>query len=145
MSGKERKPAHIKRRHFFRSFMGHTASVIDEVRGIPQHSLNELWTLEPDVLRQIKPLILPNVTIDLSEKHVCAVIQSGKNRVQLFKISPLASRVFNSFDGGTTIGRISELVASTSPMGRDKSFLFTRAFFLHLVKLKVCAPGNVVE
>jgi hypothetical protein len=134
----------IARRGFFRSIVGRVASIVDEARGIPQYSLKDLGSFTDELIAQIKPMILPNVKIIITNDQVNAQREGSEETCFIFQCKCDNTFVFNQFNGQNTIGQISAEFAKVMSWKEEDAFSYTKDFFLKLVRLKICIPGNPV-
>lgn len=132
------------RRRFFKSFLGQGVSIYHELTGRPQHRLSDLWELPNETLSEIKPVVLPGIDIITTEEHVCAKRRGQEGTITLFTLELQNTLLFNHFNGQLTIGQISGRLASSNSENPKEVFLRVKSFFLELVRLGVCAPGNPV-
>lgn len=135
----------IDRRDFFKALFSETVAFFDEIKGIPQLRLTNLWKMPDDRMVLIKPVIRTNVDIIPTEKKTSARFHGKKEHFILFDYEPPNIFVFNRFNGLTTIGQIGKELARAMSWNDEKGFAHARDLFLHLVHLKICLPGNPIE
>ena len=58
------------RRSFFRDFIGHAGTLIDEARGVNMIPLNRLKELPREIIEQIEPVFFPGIQFKLEENQI---------------------------------------------------------------------------
>ncbi len=135
------------RRAFFRLLADEGCANVERMRGRPQLRLSELPQLPKDALEQIVPVILPSVQIVVADEFVLGRLPGRDAPVELFAREPLEtadSFIFNRFNGHLSIRQISRELAAAKSFEAAEGFDRVREFFLRLVRLGVCVPGNPV-
>jgi hypothetical protein len=131
------------RRLFFRQFLGQTVASIEEVAGRPQISLAQLPTLPDDDLGRLMPGLRDDVRVEVQDARVQAWRADRAAAVTLFEAGDAeAVRLFNRFDGHTTLDDIARALALEEGGSAGAAFARARALFLRLVELGVCVPQN---
>ena len=135
----------VGRRGFFRSLAGETIAFFEELRGKPQFRLDDLGQFPDEELAQIMPKMRPDVEIIVAEGHISARLPKKGEVIFLFDREPANTFVFNRFNGRTTMRQIGTELAAALSWEEERSFAHVRSFFLRLVHLRVCVPGNPME
>lgn len=132
------------RRQFFRWLAREGVVGFDEMRGRPQLRLAELPRLPDQVLARLVPGVLPGVRILPGDQEVRAQLQGVQEPRLLFRCNPVSLFLFNSFNGRTELSQIGKDLSARTGWPEEKGFAAAKAFFFHLVALRVCAPTNAV-
>ncbi|MBI4612794.1 MAG: hypothetical protein HY720_04215 [Planctomycetes bacterium] len=135
----------MERRRFFEVLAREAVAFVDELRGIPQLPLADLWRLSDDDLARIIAQVIPGVEIMVEDRHIGARRQGSAETIVLFDDELANTVAFNGFNGRTTIGEVARQVASAMSWDHEQAFLYTKELFLRLVERRVCVPANTIE
>jgi hypothetical protein len=143
---KARKPSgSMQRRYFFRSFLGQAVSVVGEIRGRPQLSLEELGRLPDTVVRTMRPVRdkLGPYSIEGSELVLKRVGSAEREVVYAFGAWELD--VIARFDGRSTLWEIAQAHASSQKVHAAAAYHGARSLFIALASYLVCRPSDAHE
>jgi hypothetical protein len=119
------------------------------VSGHRQHgqaalSLADLGEFTDEDLMPIVPVVTPGCKISVEEGFVCGKPSTATETVQLFTVSSPALRVFNLFNGQTSLGEAADQFKPppTEDWDAARRFAFVRGLFLCLVLAGLCAPKD---
>jgi hypothetical protein len=133
----------INRRLFFRRTVRECLSFLEAVGGRPQFHIDDLWTMEKELLLAIIPGIRKGMAITVKGTEVFAQRGREGRFVHCFSIDPLNTAIFNLINGENTIAVIAEKIRLDCS-GNDDCYELVRGFFLELVQRGICAPTNPV-
>lgn len=106
----------------------------------PAFRLSELGTMPDEELADMTPAIARGCEISVRDGTVWGRPAGSDTPVPLLGTTPPELCVFNAMNGRWTIGEIAASVAADTGWPSGRAFAFTRGVFLHLVRLRVCAP-----
>jgi hypothetical protein len=129
----------ITRRQFFDSVK---AELLIFARNEGGSKIPDLGIMKDDELFDLIPRILPKTKLIPEDSAVWAIPPGFTQRICLFEIEPNTLHVFNQINGYNKLIDIARSLSLYSGMTINRAFLFTRGFFLTLVKLHVCLPVN---
>ena len=135
----------IHRRSFFRSLLGETTALYDEVRGKPQRRLADIFELPDETLAQMKPMMLPDFEFIDEERRLSAKRRDTEAMLVLFEKDAAQVFLFNQFNGHTPIAEAATRLADQHGGSNAAAFVQAKALFLRLVRLGVCVPSNLIE
>ena len=131
------------RRAFFRRMMGEAVSAADELRGRPQLRLSDISKLDDESLMELVPMVRPDVEVLDNDQGVCARLPQQEENVVLFsRDERIADFMFTRFDGQTTLRCVCDELVFETEWDEAEAFARVKAFFLRLLDMGVCVPGN---
>ena len=132
----------ITRREFFASIIDSLVLFSHRSSGSSALRISTLGILSNDELKEIIPKIEYGIEIFLKNQSVWFQPEGDSTSVHLFTIDKISSFTFNLLNGENSIYEISEKLSIFSGLTKERSFAYTRGFFLTLVKVGVCSPTN---
>jgi hypothetical protein len=144
MSGKNSKSADIDRRAFFRRFLGQSAVLADEARGIRQLRLSDLPDLPHGLLREIIPVMLPEVELGSDEGRPILQYPQPQDGAARVELSEYEKQVFDQFTGWQSVARATTVLAATWQCDEEIAFERIRSSFLKWAAMGICHPRNPV-
>ena len=136
----------MRRRHFFRSFLGEAVSAVDEIRGRPQLSIDDIGRLPDSVLRTMRPVrdalgpylieqgqLLRGEPGDPARRQIVYVFES-------WELDVLAR-----FDGRSTLDAIAQAHATSHKIDVETAYKRAKSLFVALASYLVCRPADAHE
>jgi|GEM_PF-2411501 len=144
MIEKKSKINDIDRRAFFRRFLGQSAVIADEVRGVRQLRLSDLPQLSPGLLREIIPVMLPEVKLESEEGRTILRYSPPQGGETILELSEAEKQVLEQFTGWQSIARTTALLAAAWQCDDESAFARIRSCFLKWADMGICYPRNPV-
>ncbi len=137
---RERKET-MRRRHFFRAFLGEAAATVDEIRGRPQMSLDELDLVPDQILRQMRPIREASSAYAIDEDRLVLLGRGGKVKRVIYVMHPWELDVMQRMDGRSTIEEISHQHSVAHSVQAHVAYERVKSLFIALSTYMICRPA----
>ena len=136
----------MRRRHFFRSFLGETVSAVDEIRGRPQLSIDEIGRLPDSILRTMRPVrdVLGPYSIEQGQL-LWSEPGGAARKTVVYAFESWELDVLGRFDGRSTLDAIAQAHATSQNIDIETAYKRARSLFVALASYLVCRPADPHE
>jgi len=135
----------MRRRHFFRSFLGEAVSAIDEVRGRPQFSVDEIGRLPDSILRRMRPVMESQGPYSIEQDRLLLTEKGTTERKAVYTFEAWELDVIARFDGASNLDAIARAHASAQNVDFAVAYQRARSLFVALSSYMVCRPADAHE
>ena len=119
----------VSRRRFWRQLLGEALSISEEVRGIPQQSLQDLGTLPDGVVGEMVPVWRAGVPPEIREDGLYRRGKDGELvRAHIFAEHEKA--MVGQYACGRNLRAIADHVAQDAGLDREAAFAAVKALFV---------------
>ena len=130
------------RRSFFRNFIGHAGTLIDEARGVEMIPLNRLKELPPEIIEQIEPVFFPGIQFKL-EEDTLFIHETSNGRSLNIKLNVNEIKAFNYFNRQVSLKNIAIIIGSSTDQNTEEVFSTVASLFFRLASLRICHPKKI--
>jgi len=130
----------VSRRGFWRGLLSEALSFSEEVRGVPQCSLDEIGLVPDDVIAEMIPVWMNGREPDILPDGICRKGKDGRI-VYALKLEPREQTMLAQYGCGRNLLSISQYIAGEYGLMADEAFAATRGLFVRLCLAGFCHPA----
>lgn len=135
----------VNRRRFFRSFLAEATSLFDEMRGVRQRKLSEIFNFPDKVIAKIQPAILAEYNLIVEPTAIKARHLEKGTEVNLFEASEVIEFILARFGGTVSIENTAQEVANHFQIDIENARREVNNVFFKLIQHRICIPANEIE
>jgi hypothetical protein len=128
------------RRRFWRDLLGEVLNLQDAAKGVRRQSLRDITGVPDAVLREMVPLWMDGLALDVREDGIYRQSQDGK-AVCIHVFAEHDRAIVDQFHCGRNLETIAACLAGSAGLGRATAYNAVKALFIRFCQCGWCHPA----
>lgn len=128
------------RRRFWRDLLGEVLTVQDAAKGVQRQSLRDMAEVPDAVLREMVPVWMDRLTLDVRQNGIYRQSQDGK-AICIYVFAQHEKDIVDQFHCGRNLEMITTCLAESSGLGLATAYDTVRALFIRFCECGWCHPA----
>jgi hypothetical protein len=130
------------RRMFFRTLIGNTGALIEDMRGVECIPLNRLKELPEDIIKQIEPVFFEEEPWSLESKTLTLFDKRNTKRLSI-ELTEIELMALNHFKESHNLSETAAYISKNTKSSYDYIYNDVTSLFFKLASLRICHPKEV--